>query len=176
MAFIVKAFTSILTAISSDSDPIEPAFICDKMGRYVIKAWRDQRKIGWSNILKGRISLNWSKAQQIYYSSNPETRNKKYMNQTTWAKRTVLSLLELALGVWNDRCKVLHGEENKDQRFKLKQSLQIKVEKCYRNKEDIHPSHHSLFQESVEDMCSKKSIQHLRCWIHSYHVAEAYSI
>ena len=65
---------------------------------------------------------------------------------------------------------------NKDQRFKLKQSLQLQVEKCYRNKADIHPSHHSLFQESVEDMCSKKSIQHLRCWIHSYHVAEAYSI
>ena len=142
-AIILQAFTSILTAISSDSDPIEPAFICDKMGRYVIKAWRDQRKIGWSNILKGRISLNWSKAQQIYYSSNPETRHKKYMNQTTWAKRTVLSLLELALGVWNDRCKVLHGEENKDQRFILNQPLQLQVKKCYSNKEDIHPSHHN---------------------------------
>ena len=48
------------------------------------------------------------------------------------------------------------------------------VEKCFRQRDDIHEAHQGLFRESVEDMKKKRSIQHLRCWVHSFHVAEAF--
>ena len=145
------------------------------MGKYLFKARRDQTRLGWSNFWKGRISLNWGKAQQIFYSLHPELHTKKYFNQMSWTKTTVKSLVVLSLSIWNDRCKVLHGEENKNQRFNLKQSLQFQVQKCYKNRDEINVAHQKLFKESVETMCKTKSIQYLRCWLHSYQVAVAFT-
>ena len=93
----------------------------------------------------------------------------------SWIKTTVKSLVELSLSTWNNRCKLLHGEENKNQRFKLKQSLQLQVQKCYKKQDEINVAHQKLFKESVETMCKTKSIQYLRCWLHSYQVAVAFT-
>ena len=39
----------------------------------------------------------------------------------------------------------------------------------------INVVHQKLFKEPVESMCKSKSIQFLRCWLHSYQVAVAFT-
>ena len=45
--------------------------------RMVNEAWEEQRAIGWDQILKGRLSSKWGKAQEIYYHQNAITRDSK---------------------------------------------------------------------------------------------------
>ena len=48
--------------------------------RTLIMAWGEQRAIGWDQILKGRLSSGWGKAQDIYYRDNPYTSTKKHFS------------------------------------------------------------------------------------------------
>ena len=73
------------------------------------EAWEEQRAIGWDQILKGRISSKWGKAQGMFYMSNPTTRQEKYLTPEVWTRKTIAALLRFTLGLWTDRCNALHG-------------------------------------------------------------------
>ena len=86
----------------------------DRMGLIIARAWEEQEEIGWEQLVKGRISKKWGMAQNIYYQSHPDLRNQKRYSQKSWEKRTIKSLVEISLGLWKDRCEILHRQENVD--------------------------------------------------------------
>lgn len=117
---IYNSFKSIISLIKLGTEPIQPLFETDSLGIMTKKAWQEQRKIGWSNLIKGRMSKQWGKAQQIYYSQHPTLSQKKLYNKNYWTSKTIQSFINFSLQLWNSRCDILHGEELKDKKNKNK--------------------------------------------------------
>ena len=66
--------------------------------------------------MKGRINKTWGYAQSYYYALNLDTRSKKYCTRQAWKKLAIKALINMSLGMWDDRCKVLHGRTEDEQR------------------------------------------------------------
>ena len=85
--------------------------------------------------------------------------------------KTIIGLLDFSLGMWSDRCDILHGTTNKDDKTKTRQKLTVEICKCYDRKETLDPAHHYIFQVDIDDLCRRQSLQYLRSWIHSFNTA-----
>lgn len=86
---IYNGFKTIISSLALGIEPTIPTFELDNLGKLMHSAWLEQGQIGWSQILKGRISTKWGEAQQAYYSSHPNLAEKKSCDQTTWSIRTI---------------------------------------------------------------------------------------
>ena len=81
--------------------------------------------------MKGRVSKKWGEAQTLYYQMNPDTKKKPYFNHKARSKAAIKALLNMSLGMWNDRCKVLHGKTT-DEKNKIKWDKTLsKARKCF---------------------------------------------
>ena len=65
--------------------------------------------IEWHQILKGRISSKWGKAQGLFHGNNPTTRKEKHFTVEVWVSTTIKSLLHFTLDPWKDRCDTIYG-------------------------------------------------------------------
>ena len=57
-----------------DSPPSRVTHFESELDDNVQMAWKDQRKIGWDQILKGRLSKQWGEAQGMFYKNSLETK------------------------------------------------------------------------------------------------------
>ena len=99
-----------------------PSFVncfASPMDNLVKEAWEEQHLIGWDQLLKGRISSKWGKAQGLSYGNNLHTRHEKHFTEQVWVAKVIASLLRFTLGLWKDRCDVLHGA-NLEERNRIK--------------------------------------------------------
>ena len=66
--------------------------------------YKTQKMIGWKQMMGGCVSLEWAKAQDIYF---------KWMGMRKTGKRWVVSLIkklwEISWELWDDRNSVLHN-------------------------------------------------------------------
>ena len=74
---IFHIFKQVLLHLRQGKEPPFPDLPNDKIGVIVKKAWNQQQNIGWHNLPKWQLSIEWGKAQQVFYSSNPKTATKK---------------------------------------------------------------------------------------------------
>ena len=88
-------------------------------------------------MLKGRLSKECGKAQGMYYGDNPDTREGKYFSSQVWMVKTIGNLLDFTLGLWTDRCDILHGATEKEKKSIKHKRVQDKVEQCYKQKEKV---------------------------------------
>jgi len=94
------------------------------------EAWEEQREIGWDQILKGQLSSKWGKAQELYYYQNAITRDSKLHSKQRWMTKTITSLLDFTLGLWNERCDALHGASKEENNKKKKLNVVEQVIHC----------------------------------------------
>ena len=97
------------------------------------------------------MSKKWGIAQNIYYQAHPDLKHNRQYSQQQWEKRTIQSLIEICLGLWKDRCEILHGKENIDKKSKEKQKLILQVKKCYESKDKADKEHAHIFNEELEE-------------------------
>ena len=71
----------------------------------MFKAWQEQRAIGWGQLLKGRLSDKWKRAQDLYYQDNPDTRDVNYFSGNIWASKVIGKLVDISLELWDTRKK-----------------------------------------------------------------------
>ena len=81
----------------------------------------------------------------------------------------------MSLTLWNHRCEILHGVENKDKKALQKESLWQTITRYYNNKHIIDPIHQHIFREPLPQLITSRSINYLQNWIHSYHTAHRYT-
>ena len=116
-------FKAILLGVRNEQPPAQPNILDDLMGNILRQAWEEQERIGQQNILQGRLSKKWGRAQQLFYSANPLTNRKKHFTGDNWMTKTIESMIQLTLSLWKCWCEVLHGTENKDKKAILKADL-----------------------------------------------------
>ena len=69
--------------------------------------------IGWEQIIIGRISSTWEKAQMVFYGINLD-KNEMHITREVRVSKIIGSLLNFILGFWNDRCNSLHGADEEE--------------------------------------------------------------
>ena len=174
--FIFRLFKKIISGIRTRTSTMDtPSFTSDLFGTTLEQAWIAQKEIGWIQLLKGRLSSHWAQAQGVFNAENPDTRNRRHFNANTWMVKTIGSLIDLSLGLWNDRCCILHGVDKKMQRQKSKEQLKTQILKCFDNRDMIAKEHRDIFDEDPAELCSRESLQYLQSWINTYYTVLNYS-
>ena len=118
------------------------------------EAWDEQEAIGWLQLAKGQLSKKWGLAQQEFYKEHPDTRGKLIFSRRVWMANTVISFLNYSLGLWKDRCTILHGIDNKDNKAKEKEKLRETITACYRRQHEVAEDHRDIFSDTVQSLCS----------------------
>jgi hypothetical protein len=168
---IYDAFVIILGYLrKGGSKPMLSSRFNSQIDILVREAWDEQELIGWDQILYGRISSKWGKAQGIYYDSNPDTRSKKYYTREVWVHKTIGSFLFHTLGLWNDRCDCMHGATDEEKKKIMKDRAVKRVVKMYEERGNIKEEFEYMFQEDIADIC-KRSTQYLDKWASSCRLA-----
>ena len=134
--------------------------------RTLILAWEEQRAIGWDQILKGRLSSGWGRAQNIYYRDNPETCTKKHCSMQVWMVKPIGSLLDFTMGLWTDRCNILHGATKAEKKI-THNWVQTQVARRYANKDKVSNNFKYLFEEDIGKLRSRYT-QYLDKWLAIY--------
>ena len=106
----------------------------------------------------------------MFYVSNPGARKEKHLTQAVWTGKIIVGLLRLSLGLWNDRCKALHGKDEAENKKKRKDRLVKQIKIFYKAHEKIPPEANYLFKEKYGDLC-KRSLQYFEKWVASYILA-----
>ena len=65
------------------------------------------------------------------------------------------------MGLWTDRCNVLHGIDDAANEKKSKQKLKERVKKCYENTDIVPTGAQYIFKEQYRNLC-KRSLQYLK--------------
>ena len=89
--------------------------------------------------------------------------------------KTIGSFIDLSLGLWNNRCCILHGVDKKMQQFKSKEQLKMQIVKCFENRDMIAEEHWDIFHEDPVDLCSRESLKYLQSWLNTYYTVVNYS-
>ena len=153
---ICDAFSAILGYLRRRTgQPQLTSYFETELGTMVRDAWKEQEAIGWENILKGRLSKKWGYVQAKYYQLNPHTSDSKKYSGESWMRKTVKALLQYTLGMWNTRCKVLHGENETEQLKKRKEAAVMQVRSYFAQTGDIIEEFQYLFDEGGEVICGK---------------------
>ena len=87
------------------------------------------------------ISKNCGHAQSYYYDLNLDTRSKKYFTRKAWAK----ALVDMGLGIWDDRSKLNHGRTKYEQRRIKRDRVLIKVRRCFEKRDRVMGEYTHLF-------------------------------
>ena len=64
------------------------------------------------------MSLKWGLAQELYYKQNVLTLDSEKFSNQIWTTKTIKSLLEFTLGMWNEQCDALHGASEAESKQK----------------------------------------------------------
>ena len=143
---IYNSLLSILLYFKDGGEP--PRFLQQyesSMDTMVEKAWKEQKLIGWDQILKGRISSKWGIVQAIFYGNNEETRAEKHFTLDVWNAKTIGSLLSFTLGLWNDRCDTLHGANEAEHKKIQKNNIIQQVVDMYENRRLVREEFQDMF-------------------------------
>ena len=172
---ISNAFREVLGALRDGREPREPRWRDDAEGQLGKEAWGEQRRIGWSNLAKGRLSKKWGRIQQRYYSAHPDYCHKKCCTGTVWAVRMIKELTNMLLNMWAHRCGCLHGHTKQDKKKRAKDMLGETIRKCYQRRGSVLIDHQDIFDQPVDILVSQRSLNYLRAWINMFHALVALS-
>ena len=96
---IYDALQTMIYYLRHGTTPTLLSHFNSEIDRMLKQAWDEQKAIGWDQILKGRLSGKWEKAQEIYYHHNVITRASKLYTKRTWTIKTIQSLYDFTLGI-----------------------------------------------------------------------------
>ena len=120
--------------------------------------------------MKWRLSRKWGEAHNLYYQMNPDTKDKTYFNQKVWSKAAIKASLDMSLGMWDNRCNVLHGR-TEDEKRKIKQDKILgKAQQCYNQQDRVLEHDIHVFTGEMETLENSGTL-YLEKWIASYKVA-----
>ena len=135
----------------------------------------EQERIGWGQLMKGRLSKKWGEAQQIYYQMNPDTKRVKYFNQKAWIKASIQAFIDMSLGMWDDRCKVLHGRTEEEKETIKREKILSTARKCFHQQDRVLEQDAYMFQGGWDSLETRKTL-YLEKWVESYAVAASQKV
>ena len=132
------------------------------------QAWEEQEKIGWINMLKGRISRTWATAQSKFYREFPDTSEKKTCTGLGWSIQVIKELTTMSLAMWKNRCGCMHGNNVVEVKRIMKERLRDTIKECYLGRDKVPQDCQNMFSQPLNDLIKKHSMTYLQAWIDKY--------
>ena len=85
--------------------------------------------------------------------------------------KTVGSFIDLTLGLWTERCNILHEVDVAEFKQQKKEKMVERVRLRYEAMETVTPAAQYLFKNDVAEMC-KNSTQYLGKWLETLELTE----
>jgi hypothetical protein len=134
-----KGVAYTTTHVGTTNNATLPFTISTHPGRMQLwEAFKEQSKIGWINVLKGRLSTRWQGFVAAHLKAT-----KSHLKADEWAAKFVAALWEHTLRIWQYRNSAFHVDnETQTKRYKL--------EALGRNKSQVRERFASL-QDRLHD-------------------------
>ena len=121
-----------------------------------------QSAIGWDQLLKGRLSNQWSQMQQAHLGIFD-----KKQNGMTWATDVIQLTLENWLEVWNIRNGDRHGRDTLTKAQAKREQAIRELELAYAYKDQTLPQHNWILSVPLEQKKNLKTYA-IRMWLSSF--------
>jgi hypothetical protein len=144
--------------IVDHATPFRRCYRNDKFGTKAAVA--EQDKIGWYNMLLGRLSTKWMDAQQKYLESiGKRTTGKR------WTIPIISRLWDIAWDMWQHRNHVIHNTLHPKQQLEM-ELLGLQVNEWYeQGPEELLMRDRNLFQKSVETLLKGTGNEQEHQWV-----------
>jgi hypothetical protein len=124
---------------------------------------KQQNKIGWHHLFKGRMAKEWTRFMETHYRKiNADS--KKYSGER-WGKLLLINIWSTTLELWATRNEVIHGTQQLQEQSTEKQRLESRVRKIFENAHMLeNQDRHKIFYNSIDEMLLEDS-RYLKAWI-----------
>ena len=132
----------------------------------VHQAIKDQNKIGWDHIVKGRLAREWMRLQSQHIQRDATLRNEPARSTTAWRKAFFVVLWSsIYEGCWKVRNKDKHGHDKADYEIKKKIRLRPQLQGLYSMKPDLSDHDQQLLGGTVQERMDSMPADVLEAWI-----------
>ena len=124
-----------------------------------------QNYIGWDNLLKGRIALDWGAFQmKEYYSEVYDDDVPGHISATWWTSKFIRQLLYFSLATWQQRNNYLHNALEQEQKIQERTNVVEEMAKWYERKHEFPSEDRLNFTQSFLERCTDTTAQ-IRLWL-----------
>ena len=127
-------------------------------------AIENQTRLGWDQVIHGRITKEWTSLQPSGPSTRFATPDKNEMT-TKWALDILDVLWQQWFNVWEARNKTVHGNTQSERRQKQRVETEQQIKDIYARKSDYLPSEQALLQNTAEEFIATKGLITLKNWV-----------
>ena len=139
-----------------------------------------QKRIGWDNLFKGRISVKWREIQLQHMSrtANPEKPRPAYLTAEYWTSNVIQQIIYFTLNTWQIRNDKLHEDKVQTAYITKRRALKSEVRGWYMVAPTLGEQFDSLFKTTCTER-QTHSNQMMESWIetvkekHDYHIRMA---
>jgi hypothetical protein len=121
-----------------------------------------QEKIGWNQLLKGRIAKQWIQYQKAAMGDTESKRK----NAMTWATEMISTIFEYWLKLWKLRNEDRHGRDRKTQREAERKQAIRELEQMYEEHDNI--TQEAWIVQTPLEVQKEKSTYTIRALISNY--------
>ena len=94
------------------------------------RAFASQRRIGWDQFFRGRITLDWRKAIATYYH---DCRPGPAFTPDQWLRTTIKALWNFSLTIWRARNLEYHGENGAISQERIRKVMALQAKAVYQD-------------------------------------------
>jgi hypothetical protein len=133
--------------------------------RSLHKAIESQNLIGWSQLYYGRISIEFTTAQEAFYRW--QGLRSTTHNGQRWASKLINRIWRTMLSLCTNRNSAKHDKDGQAQAQHLQQQLFTWVQHCYKQADIISAAdRHQLFNKTMEERLQDDT-RNLQAWVAS---------
>jgi hypothetical protein len=155
---IMELFLEGMTAVLQDR-PIETIRIPPGLEDLAAA----QAQIGWSQLLKGRMSVMWRQLQQAHLGHRATAKH----NGMTWVTDVIDTVFCRWWTLWTSRNDDRHGRDKESQAEAAKAQAIREVKLLYDMKDSVLPQHRGILQQPLEQKLQWNK-SYLRAWINTF--------
>lgn len=123
---------------------------------------RHQQVIGWTNLLQGRISKQWTCAQTQYLK---ELGSYPKGTLEIWKTDFLPTLVQFGLDLWEQRNDIVHGKTDAENHQIQRKRILVMIRKKFREGEkSVGPAQKRLFHKPEVLRC-QSSLRSLKNWL-----------
>jgi hypothetical protein len=124
---------------------------------------RDQSKIGWSQIYKGRIATSMTQFMEQHYRDNNQD-NWQYSGES-WTRKLIQCLWDALLALWKQRNDIIHDTQLEKKSIQQKRKLEARIDRCYTFHDELPIQDRSkIFYKSKEEILQEDP-RYITAWL-----------
>ena len=149
-----------------DNRPIPPLYITNPDFQSLCD---HQTTIGWDQIIKGRLSHEWSTLQREHLRSNPSPNSSLSPSPAaaTWSRKLIRTLYNTWYDLWLQRNKSRHGRDYHEQQLRDREYSIRQAEQFYSQATHAPPHLQFIFRRPWE-VFIQQSTTDIKAWYNLY--------